>query len=161
MGNSGNHAAEQPAVVYDGCLALCLDVRVADWGAGAYRAKPQRVDGTHRPRAHRENIPDDAAHTGRRPLKRFDRARVIVRLNLEGDGDAVANIDDAGVFFSGSDEDLRRFGRKCLKQRPAVLVGAVLAPHDRENAKLSVAGIAPKDSLELLKFIRGQVMLLD
>ena len=61
----------------------------------------------NRPRAHRENIADDPADAGGRALERFDRARMIVALDLERDRPAVADIDDAGIFFARFDQNVR------------------------------------------------------
>ena len=62
------------------------------------RAEAQRVQHRDRPRAHGENVAQDAADAGCRSLKRLDEAGVIVRLDLERDGVVVADIDDARVL---------------------------------------------------------------
>ncbi len=62
------------------------------------RAEAQRVHHRHRPRAHGENVAQDSAHTGGRALKGLDKRWMIVRLDLEGAGPAVADIDDARVL---------------------------------------------------------------
>jgi hypothetical protein len=68
------------------------------------RPKPQhRAD---RAGAHGEDVAHDAADAGGGALERLDRARVVVRLDLERDGEAVADVDDAGVFLARADEDL-------------------------------------------------------
>ena len=61
-------------------------------------AEAQRVHDEHRTRAHREDVAHDAADAGRRALVGLDVARVVVRLDLEGDGQALADVDDAGVL---------------------------------------------------------------
>ena len=76
------------------------------------RPKAQRVETKLRARAHGKNVANDSADAGGRALKRLDRARMIVALDLEGDGPAVADIDHAGVFFAGFDQDVRAGGGK-------------------------------------------------
>ena len=67
-------------------------------------AETQRIHGADGARTHGENIPDDAAYAGSRTLEGLDCAGVIVRLHLESDGQIIANIDDAGIFFAGTDQ---------------------------------------------------------
>ena len=42
-----------------------------------------------------------------------------MRFDLERDGDAVADVNDAGVFLARADEDFRRLGEERLEQRGA------------------------------------------
>ena len=114
-------------------------------------AEPQRIGQQDRPGPHGEDVPDDAPHPGRRPLERLDGARMVVGLDLEGDRPAVADVDDAGVFLARLDEDPPEsagrpplLGREPLQERPRVLVGAVLRPHDREDAQLGQRRVAPE-----------------
>ena len=58
----------------------------------------QRVEAGNRPRAHGEDIAQYSADTGRRALIRLDVARVVVALHLEHVGEAVTDIDDAGIL---------------------------------------------------------------
>ena len=56
----------------------------ADPGDGAVelvvgRAEAQPVEQRDRPRAHRDDVAEDAADAGRRALERLDRGRVVVR----------------------------------------------------------------------------------
>ena len=62
------------------------------------RSETQGVQQRDRPRAHREDVADDAADAGRGALIRLDERRVIVRLDLEDRAQAVADVDGAGVF---------------------------------------------------------------
>ena len=62
------------------------------------RPKPQRIQHRNRPRAHRKNIAQNSADTGRRALKRFDITGMIVRFDFERRDQTVANIHHAGVF---------------------------------------------------------------
>ena len=124
--------------------------------------KPQRVHRTDRPRAHREDVTNDTADAGGRALKRLDRARMIVRLDLERDGDAVADVNDAGVLLAGADEYFRRLGGERFKQRARVFVTAMLAPHDGENAQLGVARCAStEDRFSVRVFFRREIVLRD
>ena len=61
-------------------------------------AEAERVEDGDRPGAHREDVAQDAADAGRGALVRLDRAGVVVALDLERDGQAVADRDDAGVL---------------------------------------------------------------
>ena len=62
------------------------------------RTEAQRVEQGDRPRAHREDVADDAADAGRRALVRLDERRMVVRLDLEHRREAVADVDGAGVL---------------------------------------------------------------
>ncbi len=62
------------------------------------RAEAYRVHHRDGPRAHGENIAQDAAHAGGRALERLDEARMVVRFDFERDRVAVADVDDAGVL---------------------------------------------------------------
>ena len=62
------------------------------------RAKAQRIHHRDRPRAHGEDIAQNSADAGGRSLEGLNERRMIVRLDLEGAGPAVADINDAGVF---------------------------------------------------------------
>ena len=66
------------------------------------------------PRAHRENVADDPANAGGRALKWFDRAGMVVRFDFKRDRQSVADVDDAGVFLAGANQDRGGLGRKRL-----------------------------------------------
>ena len=61
-------------------------------------AEAQRIEAGDRPRAHGEDVAQDAADAGRRTLVRLDVARVVVALHLEHGREAVADRDYAGVL---------------------------------------------------------------
>ena len=65
-------------------------------------------------------------------------------LHLEHQRLAVADVDDAGVL-AGAVDDPRLGGGELGKPPFRGLVGAVLAPHDREDTELGVVGRAPHD----------------
>ena len=87
-------------------------------------AEPQRVEHGDRPGAHREDVAEDPADAGRGALVRLDGARVVVRLDLERDGEPVADRDDAGVLARPGDDALaapvgsvRSSGRELLYEQ--------------------------------------------
>ena len=86
---------------------------------------------------------------------------MVVRLDLERDGQSVANVDDAGVFLPCADEDFFRLGRERVEQRAGALVVAMLAPHHGEDAEFGVIGLASEDFLDALVFLRRQAVLFD
>ncbi len=105
---------------------------------GALRfAEAQRVEHRDRPGADREHVAQDPADAGRGPLERFDRARVVVRLDLERDREPAADVDHAGVL-PRSHQHVRTLGRQAPQELARVLVGAVLGPHQRQHRQLDV-----------------------
>ena len=98
------------------------------------RTEAERIHDGERPRAHGEDVAQNAADAGGRALKRLDVAGVIVALDLEGAGPAVAHVDDAGVFARPLD-DAVALGGQTLEMDAAGLVGAVLAPHHAVDAE--------------------------
>ena len=115
--DAGHDALEQPAV------PLLVE-----------RAEPQRVEQRDRPRAHREDVADDPADAGRRALVRLDRARVGVGLDLEDDGEPVADVDHAGVL-ARPDEDAVALGGQAAQVDLRGLVRAVLGPHRASTSR--------------------------
>ncbi len=114
-------------------------------------AEAQRVEDRDRPRAEGEDVAEDAADAGRGALEGLDRARVIVRLDLEGDRPAVADRHGAGVL-ARTHQHPRALGREPAQQLLRVLVGAVLGPQQAEHRQLDAVGLAPElvdDQLEL------------
>ena len=119
------------------------------------RAEAQRVEHRDGPGAHREDVAQDAADTGGRALVRLDGARVVVALDAQRDGDAVAAVDHARVFARSAD-DPRCFGRQTAEVHLARLVGAVLAPHHRIHGQLEAIRLAPEDLRDRLQLVVGQ-----
>src|SRR5690606_24462426 len=66
-------------------------------------AKAQRVHDGNGPRAHGEDVAQDAADAGRRALERFDETRMVVALHLEDGGEPLPDIDRAGVLARAVD----------------------------------------------------------
>ena len=119
--------------------------RVLEQVAGPRRAQlaeAQRVEDRHRPRPDREDVAQDPADAGRRALERLDRARVVVRLDLERARHAVPDIDRPGVLARAQHE-LAALDRQRLEQPPRVLVAAVLGPHQAEDRELDLVRLAP------------------
>ena len=80
------------------------------------RAEAQAVHHRDRPRAHGQDVADDAADAGRRALVRLDVGRMVVRLDLERDRPAVADVDDTGVLAHA---DEQRVGPAAPSRRTA------------------------------------------
>src|SRR5512133_1780198 len=112
----------------------------------------QAVEERDRPRAHRDHVAQDSADSGRRPLKRLNRGRMVVALDLERDGLSVAEIEHARVL-PGALEHALALRRKPLQEPRRVLVAAVLRPEEREDGQLEVVRVALEqlaDAVELL-----------
>ena len=60
--------------------------------------KAQRVHHGQRPRAHGEDVAQNAAHAGGRALEGLNVAGMVVAFDLEGAGPSVAHVDDTGIF---------------------------------------------------------------
>ncbi len=109
--------------------------RLAEVPVGLAEAEP--VEQRDRAGAHRDDVAEDPADTGRRALERLDRRRVVVRLDLESDRETVAEVDHAGVLARSLQHALAA-RRKPPKQTGRVLVAAVLRPEEREDGQLEV-----------------------
>ena len=142
-GDSGHHTCHQAAVL----------------GVGK-RAEAERVEQRNRPRAHGEDIAQDTAHARRRALGRFDKARVVVRFDLEDGHVAVADVHDAGVFPRPL-EDARAAGGQARQMHLGTFVATVLAPHDTEDAELGQVRLAAHQRDDAPVLFLGQIMLLD
>ena len=60
---------------------------------------------------------------------------MIVRFDLESDGDAVADIDNAGILARPL-QHVCAFRWQFFQVNARALVGTVFAPHDAEDTKL-------------------------
>ena len=125
------------------------------------RPEVERVEAKFRARSHRENVANDSAYSGGRALEWLNRARMIVALDLERDGPAVANIDNASVFFAGFNQNIWADGWKFFQFFPGIFVRAMFAPHDRENSQLSEVRFATEDFFDPLELFRREAVLLD
>ena len=85
---------------------------------------------------------------------------MIVGLDLEGAGPAVADVDDAGVLAGALDDELAAGGQS-LQMHARGFVGAVFAPHHAINAKLGHGGLAALPLQDALIFFRGEAVFAD
>ncbi len=116
------------------------------------RAETDGVEDGDGARAHGEDVAQDAADAGGRALEGLDETGVVVGFDLEGDGVAYAfrvltDVDDAGVF-AGADQHARALGGQLLQMQAGAFVGAVLAPHDREDADFGWIRLAAEDGAD-------------
>ena len=88
-GNARDHALQQAAIARGGRRAETQGIKEGN-GAGA----------------HSQDVPDDAADTGGRPLQGFHRRGVVVGFHLEHYGQAVANVHRPGIFRPGLGQDM-------------------------------------------------------
>ena len=126
-------------------------------------AEPKLVHHGDRSRPHRHDVADDAADAGGRTLVGLDVGGVIVRFHFEGDGPAVADIDDAGVFAdAGQHAGAHLVGggfAEVTQVDLGRLVRAVLAPHHRVHRQLGVGGSAAKDLADPLVLVVFETQL--
>ncbi len=116
------------------------------------QAERQGIHRRDRPRAHREDVAQDAADAGRGALMRFDIGGVVVALHLEDDRLIVADIDDARIFARPADHLWPR-GRQGAQPFLRALVGTMLVPHRREDAKLRETRRTPDDLQDARVFV--------
>jgi hypothetical protein len=122
-------------------------------GLGMRRiAEGERVHRRDGPRAHREDVAEDAAHARGRSLIGLDVGGVVVALHLEDHGLPVADVDDARVLARAADH-LRARGVQRPEPLLRRLVGAVLVPHGREDAEFGERGRAPDDVEDALVLV--------
>ena len=111
---------------------------------GRLRGEGAEAEGVHdgeRAGVHGEDIAEDAADAGSGALIGLDVGGVVVGLDFEGAGPAVAHVDDAGVLPGALDDGAGTAGAFAASGEPlevdaGALVGAVLGPHDGEDAEL-------------------------
>jgi hypothetical protein len=72
---------------------------------------------------------------------------VVVGLDLEGDRDALAEVEHARVL-AGALEHAFALRRQPLQERRRVLVPAVLRPEEREDGELEVVRVAAQEALD-------------
>ncbi len=123
-------------------------------------AEPQGVQIGDGSGAHGEDVTHDAADAGRGSLVGLDVARVVVAFHFENGTVAVAEVDDAGVLARALD-DLGSCGGQLFEPVTRRLIGAVLRPHDREDAEFGDGRLAAHDLEQALVFIRFEAVLGD
>ena len=109
----------------------------------------QGVHDGERPGAHGKDVAQDAADAGGGALKRLDEGGVIMGLDLEGAGPAVADVDNAGIL-SRPLHHARAARRQPLEVDARGLIGAVLTPHDAVDAQLGQPGRPPQGGHDTL-----------
>ena len=115
-------------------------------------AELERVHARHGPRAHRENIAQDSADSGRRALVGLDERRMVVAFDFEDRRPSVADVDCAGVLARPLHHEFAL--RWQLPQMTARrFVGAMLRPHHGEHAELGVSRGAADDLFDLAVLI--------
>ena len=130
-------------------------------GLGVRRiAEAQGVEQRHRPRTHGEHVAQDAADAGRRALVGLDERGVVVALHLEDGDQAVADVDHAGVLARAADHP-GGLGRELAEVDLRGFVGAVLAPHHREDAELDQVRRAAEDLQDALVLVGLEPVLGD
>jgi hypothetical protein len=117
---------------------------------GVQRPEAQGVHHRHRPGSHGQDVAHDAADAGGGALVGLDVRRVVVALDLERHGVALADVDHAGVLADAgehlADRGLLRQLGELLQVDLRRLVGAVLAPHHGVHRQLA-RGRAPAEDL--------------
>ena len=111
--------------------------QVARAFAGFNLTEAQRVEHGDRPRADSEDVAQNSADAGRCALEWLNRARVVVRLDLKGADQAVANVYSAGVLARPHNYRWP-FGWQRHEQLLRMLIGAVLAPQQRVHRQLNL-----------------------
>jgi len=82
---------------------------------------------------------------------------MIVGFDFEDGAEAVADIDDAGVF-TGALDDAGAGGGEAFQVDAGGFIGAVLAPHDAEDAELGEVGVAAEDFLDAGVLVGGEAV---
>jgi hypothetical protein len=121
-------------------------------------AEAQRIHDGDRTRAHGKDVAQNAAHAGGSTLERLDERRMVVRLDFEGAGPAIAYVDDAGVFSRTLYYATAVRGQP-LQVNARGFVGAVLAPHHAEDAQLRKRGLAAERLQDAVVFFRRDSMV--
>ena len=118
-------------------------------------AEAQRIHEGYGTGAHGEDVAEDSANPGGRTLVGLDCRRVVVGLDADGGGDAIADVDHSGVL-TRADEHPRRIRRESPEVDPAALVGAVLRPHHGVHGQLQRVGRPAEDPVDGGSLVVGQ-----
>ena len=124
-------------------------------------AEAQGIHYCYGARAHGEDVAQYSPDAGGCALKGLDERRVIVRLDFEGAGPTVSNVDDAGVLAGSLNYQAATCGQT-LQMNAGGFVGAMLAPHHAEDAELCDGGLASaKQLLDFFVRVRRKAMFPD
>src|SRR5882672_2471125 len=121
------------------------------------RTKAQAVQRRDRTRAHGEDVTQNPADPGGRALERFDKRRVIVRLDLESSAPAIAEINYSGILARGNDDALAG-GRQTLQVNSRRLVRTMLGPHHGKDAQLDQVWFASKQFRDTREFCGSEIV---
>src|ERR1019366_2192525 len=113
----------------------------------------QRIHDGDGTRTHGEDVAQDAANPSGCALEGLDERRMIVRLDLEGAGPAIADVDDARIF-PGSLHHATAVRGQPLQVHARGFVRAVFAPHHAENAQLGEGWLAAQRLQDAVVFFR-------
>jgi hypothetical protein len=83
---------------------------------------------------------------------------MIVALDLEGNCEAVSNVDQTGILFPCTHQQSSPTPGEGLNNRDRVLITAMLAPHNAINTEFGVCRCPTKDSENPLVFIWREPM---
>ena len=126
-------------------------------------AKAEFIHDSNGPRAHRKNVPHNAADAGGGSLIGLHVGGVVVGFDLEGDGPAVADVDHARVLTHAHHEaPLHLVGglRTELTQvHLGRLIRAVLGPHDGVHREFCSRGAPAEQADDALVLIRFEAKL--
>src|SRR4030095_16472860 len=118
----------------------------------------KRVQAEFRARANSENVANNSPDAGRRTLKWLYGAGMIVALDLEGNRPAIADIDNTGVFFAGFHQNIGPGRGKFFQFFLRTFIGAMVAPHNGENAQLGEIWFATEDFFDARELLGRQAM---
>ena len=100
---------------------------------------------------HGQNIPDNAAHACSCTIVGFNGRGMIVALYFKGNGQAVADIDHAGIL-PRTLEDPLPLGGKTAQKGFGIFITTVFRPHDTEDTQLYLIGFPPEQRYNFLIF---------
>ena len=122
------------------------------------RREAQRVQDGDGPRAHGEDVAQDAAHPGGGALERLDEGEEWLWLSiLRRQREPIPQVHDAGVL-TGALQHLGALGGEITQEDAGVLVGAVLGPERGEEAQLGEARLATEPADDAVVLLGGEAV---
>jgi hypothetical protein len=79
-------------------------------------------------------------------------------LNLEGNGQTIANVHQPGIFLPGTDKQPLATTRESLQDGNGILIAAVLAPHDTVYAEFGVCWRPAENHQDFSILLFGETM---